>query len=88
MKENVLYLLVNWLDGKTYVVQNVSCLINEKMLKDPKLVGLVKWIREIKNLRKVEINMRQRSSQWMVSVFKKYINKVLYVIKLKTEWLI
>ena len=52
MEENTLYILVNGLDENSYSAKKISCVINEKMLKDPKYVGLVKWIGENKEPKK------------------------------------
>ena len=47
-EEIVSYVLVNWIENNrpTYSVQNACCVINEKMLRDKSIGGLVKWMEE------------------------------------------
>lgn len=40
------YVLVQWIEDDSYTVQNESCVINDKMMNDNSLTGLVKWINE------------------------------------------
>ena len=52
-EEIVSYVLVNWIENNTYSVQNACCVINEKMLRDKSIGGLVKWMEEgVKELKK------------------------------------